>query len=470
MKNSRISVWPVVGYEDAPQRKRLAYFRPWIEDRTVCLVPGELPAAAYVGHLASEVVESGPCDLVFAPGVPLAELERAAAEARERGIPFVGWSADDATFPESETFRQAEVWPFTISSCGEDPGKPMWVIPAGAPQLVHLSIGVAIPTHAHPNAAVEAVATLAAEYPGRLRFALVANGVTEVGVGVLRAAAEDHPDLIQVIEFAENRGYGRGCNAGLEWLLRDASLDLIGVGNDDVLPGTDCLYELARAMTELEALGHRPGAIGPVSNEINGSQRVDFVPIQDIFHMRKAAGEFWGENRSSAGQTLQLRGLLLLWTRDCLKAVGGFDPRFGLGNFEDDDHNLRTRLAGFTLWVAGGSFLFHHGSSTFRTLKIDYEANIRRNSELMIRKWGIDRLEDWIALESAPKGVELFQAFDTRPFDTSHVLRINGEEVDLVHQASDVEFAAWIMHQAAVKSPEGRRHLIELLAKDPVAA
>jgi hypothetical protein len=50
------------------------------------------------------------------------------------------------------------------------------------------------------------------------------------------------------------------------------------------------------------------------------------------------------------------------------------------------------------------------------------------------------------------------------------VIRINGDSVDLVHQASDIEFAAWIMGHPQTKSPEGRKALIELLQKSQAAA
>lgn len=458
------ALWPVAGYEDAPARKRLAFFRPWIEDKTVRIWPGDLAAEAYVRSLAAEVVESGSADLHFAPNVSDAELRAAKNAAEAEGSAFVGWTNEQHQVEEQGDWHQEAVWPFAIQ-----PGTgshPIFVNPGSLPPIEHPSLGIVVPTHAHPRAAVEAVASMAAEYPGAATFAIVANGVAEPGLRALREWTSDHPDRMALIEITENIGYGRGCNAGLAKLCKK-KLDFVGVMNDDVLPGQDCLFEMVYAFRQLDALGHRPGAIGPVSNEINGGQRVDFAPFSDVETMRKLAKEYWTENRSSANQTLQLRGLLLLWSKACLDAVGGFDPRFGMGNFEDDDHNLRTRLAGFTLWIAGGAFLFHHGSSTFRAIDIDYEANIRRNSEAMIRKWGLERLEDWIALESAPVGLTNYQPFVTEV--DGPTVKINGETVDLLHQASDIEFAAWVMHQTA-KKPDGRRVLVALLSEAEAAA
>jgi len=462
--NQTPALWPVAGYEDAPARKRLAYFRPWIEDKTVRLWPGDLVAEAYVRALAVEVVESGEADLVFAPGVKAGELASALEEAQKSGAAFVGWSTETVNL-EIEAWHQEEVWPFNLQLGADD--APIYVLPGKLDPIAHASIGLTIPTHSHPRAAVEAIATMAAEYPGRTNFVLVANGVEKAGLDMLKSIASDHPDRIELKILKENEGYGRGCNAGLAQLTQ-SSTDFAGVMNDDVLPGVDCLYEMVYAFRQLEALGHAPGAIGPVSNEINGGQRVELDSFENVSEMKRLARDYWHENRSTANQTLQLRGLLLLWSRECLDAVGGFDPRFGMGNFEDDDHNLRTRLSGYTLWIAGGAFLFHHGSSTFRSIKLDYEANIRRNSEAMIRKWGLDRLEEWVALETAPAGVPLHVPFDAEPAGPS--VKINGEAVDLIHQASDIEFAAWIMHQTTSRTVEGRKALIELVTGAAAAA
>lgn len=466
----KTQIWPVVGYEDSALRKRLAFFRPWIEDKRVRFAGDNTAAESYVTALATSVVEDGEVDLVFAPSVSPQVLSAELARAQENGCAFAGWitSADEAIPACVPNLHQSELWPFEISELQS--GLPIWTQNGKLDAIAHPSIGISVPTHAHPKAALEAIATMAAEYPGVANFALVSNGVATEPLKELRKTIGQNRSRIQLVELPANGGYGRGCNAGLQELLKVESIEYFGVMNDDVLPGHDCLYELAYAMKELISLGHKPGAIGPVSNEVNGPQRVELGEFRDASQMRTKASEYWQNNLSAAHQTLQLRGLLLLFTRECLEAVGGFDPRFGIGNFEDDDHNLRTTLAGFTLWIASGAFLFHHGSSTFRSMKVDYEANIRRNAELMIRKWGLEKLEDWIILEKAPNDVNLFVPFDLESANAGHVIRINGDSVDLVHQASDIEFAAWVMGQPQAKSPEGRKALIDMLNKAQLAA
>lgn len=55
-------------------------------------------------------------------------------------------------------------------------------------------------------------------------------------------------------------------------------------------------------------------------------------------------------------------------TREVLETLGGFDPCYGLGYFEDDDFSLRARLAGFKLWVCEGVPVYHHGAVTSTAL------------------------------------------------------------------------------------------------------
>ena len=148
---------------------------------------------------------------------------------------------------------------------------------------------------------------------------------------------------------------------------------------------------------------------------------------------------------------------------DCLKAVGGFDPQFGLGNFEDDDYNLRCTLAGFTSWIAEGAFLFHHGSSTFRRLGIDYEASMARNAEQMRKKWDLERVEDWAKITQAPENVSLFVPLGRPLHQAEFPVRVNGEKIDLVKQATDKEFAGWLTKRLRDKPNDFRKAVIELI-------
>jgi GT2 family glycosyltransferase len=330
-------------------------------------------------------------------------------------------------------------------------------------------LGLSMPTHNNAAHVAEAVMALSKGYPGEIEFAVVANGCDSSNLTSLRNLRDSLPYMIHLLEEEENLGYGVGANRGIEHLWQEGWFDYFGVVNDDVLPATDCVSEMVSALQELEKLGHKPGMIGPVSNEVSGQQQIDIGGYDSYQAMMYRAEQHHRSKHSSATQVFQLRGLFLLIHPECLNEIGGFDPRFGIGNFEDDDYNLRARLAGFSLWIADGAYLHHHGSSTFKKLKIDYEANIQRNCEAMVAKWGLTRIEDWPAVDATPEGVSLYVPLTARPPKELQVV-INGEPLDLIHQASDIEFAAWVMNQMNQKPRDVRRAVVEALASEPIGA
>src|SRR5438552_11313740 len=94
---------------------------------------------------------------------------------------------------------------------------------------------------------------------------------------------------------------------------------------------------------------------------------------------------------TKAVQLDRLTGFCLLVRREVLDKIGGFDERYGVGFFDDDDLCVRAREAGFRLLVAQNVFIHHFGSRTFRGLGIDCEKQLASNFERFKDKWGAER-------------------------------------------------------------------------------
>lgn len=189
-----------------------------------------------------------------------------------------------------------------------------------------------------------------------------------------------HPH-VRVLPQPHNRGFAGGVNVG--W--RAASQPLVLVLNNDTQAAENLFVELADALRSSPTIG----AVAPLSNHVKGPARIAVGQRGASSPGRAAiAAEL------QTGAVLQdvdtLAGLCLLLRRHTLEEVGGFDERFGHGNFEDDDLSLRLRLAGYRLVLARRAFLHHEGHATFRALGLDLDAELVKRRTQFISKWRED--------------------------------------------------------------------------------
>jgi GT2 family glycosyltransferase len=181
--------------------------------------------------------------------------------------------------------------------------------------------------------------------------------------------------------------------------------------------------------TAMNAALERDPALGvavPRSNHVGGRQLLDAPgyaqapsPELDAFaadRNSRLAGTGHGASR--------VTGLCMTFRREVLDRVGGFDPIFRVGNFEDDDYSLRARLAGYTLWICDDSYVHHFGHRTFATLPDAYRDLLEENGRRFMAKWDIAG-EDERDLERAI----------ARPFDPAR------DRVDLSRWASSANAA-----------------------------
>lgn len=353
---------------------------------------------------------------------------------------------------------QQGTWPGTIRE-GLDDSAHYVIAVIGEGDLPHWPrLGIAVPTLDGAARCRDLVVNSTRFYPGEIEFAIVDNGSTPAQAAALERLRQDFPAHVHVVHLAQNVGYGRGANAGLEYLTT-RSCDYFAVSNDDVAPAVDCLPQLVAAIDHLECDGRKPGAIGPVTNNISGRQQVDIGSYANYADMLDRSATWRAGHVSEATEVAQLRGLFMLITPDCLREIGGFDPRFGIGNFEDDDHNLRCRLAGYSLWIADGAFLHHTGSQTFAELRVDYDANIQRNLQLICEKWGMADFNEFLTISAVPEGLTCHVPLDSQFEGSGHSISLQGEAIDLVHQASDMEFAAFVFSRLQGR-PRAERHAV----------
>lgn len=215
--------------------------------------------------------------------------------------------------------------------------------------------------------------------PRRTEVVLVENGGDEAVAGVVREARRTGLALRHVV-LEGNEGFGHACNEG----IRRAEGERICILNNDVLLPKGAIDRLEAHL----ASDDRAGAVGPLSNRVSGPQLDATARYRDEAGFQAHAGRLAREQRGRSFEVARLVGLTLLLRREVIERVGGFDPCFFLGNFEDDDLSLRIQRAGFRLLVARDVFVHHEGSRTFRAERIDWRRLMRENWGWFQWKWG----------------------------------------------------------------------------------
>jgi|GEM_PF-6655695 len=210
---------------------------------------------------------------------------------------------------------------------------------------------------------------------------LIDNGSGPAIQKLVETYAAAHGNLV-CIRNEQNQGFGYACNQGLDRARGEA---VVVINNDVLVPAG----WLERMLAVVQA-NPRVGMVGPVTNRCVGSQQIFPAPYstQEEFALAAAARAI--THRANARPIGRLVGLCLLMPRNVLNQVGGFDPCFGYGNFEDDDLGLRIRRAGFELAVAEDVLIHHEGSATFAAEGFDARALAQQNWEIFCLKWQHD--------------------------------------------------------------------------------
>lgn len=243
----------------------------------------------------------------------------------------------------------------------------------------------------------------------------VDNGSTDGTVEYLRSL-----EGAVVIENGRNLGFGGGCNQGIAASLGERVLLL----NNDVVVTRDWLGALHRALDADPSVG----LVGPRSNRVAGIQQVDDVDydIETLEGLDEWAADWCARHRGTITDFPRLVGFCILVKREVLDRIGGFDLRFGLGNFEDDDFCLRAGVAGWTCHVVHDSWVHHVGSRTFRSEGIDYRASLAENLERFIATW---RMQD-DEIDARTGAYRTDRILSTRYDASRHLVPVIGEPDD----------------------------------------
>ncbi|AOZ92250.1 glycosyltransferase family 2 protein [Paenibacillus crassostreae] len=206
---------------------------------------------------------------------------------------------------------------------------------------------------------------------------VVDNGSTDATVSYLKSQAD-----VKSIFNNINLGFAKGCNQGIEVATGDTILFL----NNDTIVTPNWLTAMLRVLYGDDDIG----AVGPVTNYASGQQKIA-VGYDDLTGLNAFAHEHGTRHAGYSFDVRRIIGFCMLFKRKIIEEVGGFDERYGLGNYEDDDMCLRVLNRGYRLRVVYDSYIHHFGHMTTKILQ---NANLGGllviNREKAREKWGQD--------------------------------------------------------------------------------
>ncbi len=232
-----------------------------------------------------------------------------------------------------------------------------------------------------------------------------------------------HPP-VKCLLSETNRGFAGGMNYGAaqangEWLLL--------VNNDTVFPekAIDALNRVIKEAPSDVAM------LGPITNVAGNGQRL-WKP--DATHVEWLQIGHWLHDNPSHQLMPAYRCdfFCIAIRRDVWDELGGLDPAFGLGYYEDFDFSLRLAQVGYRQLITEDVFVLHLGSATFKASE-GAKALMKRNKKLLQSKHPIARFEHTrlgnLAVLQAYKELQVMGQW-TPALEARRQLRINALDGD----------------------------------------
>ena len=198
-------------------------------------------------------------------------------------------------------------------------------------------------------------------------------------------ASEGEDDRLQVILNAENVGFAKANNIGIQ---AAEECEYVVLLNDDTTVTGGWLNRLLRHLDQDPGIG----LVGPVTNSIGNEAMIE-VPYESLEDLEPFAVE---RARSHLGRSFEIPMLAMYCVamrRSLLEEVGLLDERFRVGMFEDDDFSRRVHEAGLRTVCAEDVFIHHWGRSSFKRLhEKEYRRLFEENRRRYEEKWG----EPWL--------------------------------------------------------------------------
>ncbi len=236
------------------------------------------------------------------------------------------------------------------------------------PQAESHAVDAVVPVHNAPALVRRCLESVLAQVGARLGELVVVDDASDAETVALLASLR-HPKL-RVVRSEKNLGYGGSVNLGVASCRAPLVLQL----NSDVAAHDDFLAPMLAAL----AADPHLAALNPAGNTYRRYDLARYAP------------------RNGCVVSNHLSGYAFLIRRGVFEAVGGFDPEFGLGYFEDTDLSRRILRAGHWLGVHPDAALHHESHGSF-SLRPERRAVLEANRIRYHERWPAARRQVLLA-------------------------------------------------------------------------
>jgi N-acetylglucosaminyl-diphospho-decaprenol L-rhamnosyltransferase len=172
-----------------------------------------------------------------------------------------------------------------------------------------------------------------------------------------------------------NLGFGQNCNLGVE----ESESEFVWILNSD---SRVSLFDAERAL-ELFRVDPQLAILSHVSTGGNFNRATWGIPNQTSLSDLSHAFKLVGAEKASNLKILDASSLIV--RRTAFLSLGGFDPLYGRGYFEDADLGLRAWGRGFRVGLDEKTLIHHIGTQSFGKEKAQL---MNQNRVIFEKRWG----------------------------------------------------------------------------------
>lgn len=176
------------------------------------------------------------------------------------------------------------------------------------------------------------------------------------------------------IKLEKNSGFGKACNAGFKWCLKQKDATYIGCANNDIEVFDGWIEALIEPFTKWDNVGIT-GLVSSKDRELASTSKGRKITEGGLLDEKMQSGGLW------------------LSKPAVLRVTGLFDEQFELGGEEDVDLFLRVRdKFNYHIVMSDKSMFWHKEGATRwdESHKDRYKATEQKNYDKFAKKWGFD--------------------------------------------------------------------------------